>query len=65
MGWLFSILNSQLPSLKPGVLSPTDAFPGKQLDEATARRLDFFYAKDYEIGRDLEVVRKGWRALGG
>ncbi len=55
---------SQFPKIKSGILSPTDAFPGKQIDEATARRLDFFYAKDYEIGRDLEVVRKGWRELG-
>jgi GT2 family glycosyltransferase len=56
--------NLTLPKMKPSVLSPSDAFPGKQIDEATARRLDFFYAKDYEIGRDLEVVIKGWRALG-
>jgi GT2 family glycosyltransferase len=55
---------SQFPKIKPGVLSPTDAFPGKQLDEATAQRLDFFYAKDYEPWRDLEVVRRGWRDLG-
>lgn len=56
--------NSTLPKIKPSVLSPADAFTERQLDEATARRLDFFYAKDYEIGRDLAVVRKGWRELG-
>ncbi|MBK9014580.1 MAG: glycosyltransferase [Saprospiraceae bacterium] len=56
--------NSALPKVKPSVLSPYHAFPGSQIDEATSRRLDFFYAKDYEIGRDLEVVRKGWRELG-
>ncbi len=55
---------SQLPKIKSGVLYPTDAFPSKQLDEATAQRLDFFYAKDYEPWRDLEVVRRGWRNLG-
>ncbi len=54
----------QLPKVKPSVLTPRHAFPEKQFDEATARRLDFFYAKDYEIGRDLAVVRKGWRELG-
>ncbi|MBI5914939.1 MAG: glycosyltransferase [Bacteroidetes bacterium] len=55
---------SEIPPVRPGILSPADAFPGRQLDEATARRLDFFYAKDYEPGRDLEVVWKGWRELG-
>ncbi len=55
---------AQLPRLKPGILSPCNAFREKQLDEATARRLDFFYAKDYEIWRDLAVVRKRWRELG-
>jgi hypothetical protein len=56
--------NLKLPKLKPGVLGPGDAFPGKQLDDNTTRRLDFFYAKDYGIGRDLAVVWKGWRDLG-
>jgi hypothetical protein len=56
--------NSTLPKIKPGVLSAADAFTGRQLDEATAQRLDFFYAKDYEVWRDLVVVRKGWRELG-
>ncbi len=59
-----SMPNAQLPTIRPGILSPTDAFPGKQLDEATTQRLDFFYAKDYEIGQDVEIVRKGWRELG-
>ena len=56
--------NSTLPKIKPGVLSPADAFTGRQLDEATAQRLDFFYAKDYEVWRDLAVVRKGRQELG-
>ena len=56
--------HASLPRLKQGVLTPGHAFPDKQIDVATAQRLNFFYAKDYEIGRDLEVVRKGWRQLG-
>ncbi len=55
---------SAIPKLKPGILSPTNAFPGKQFDDATAQRLDFFYAKDYEMRKDFEIVRKGWRELG-
>ncbi|MBI1227829.1 MAG: glycosyltransferase [Bacteroidetes bacterium] len=56
--------NLKLPKLKSGILGPADAFPDKQLDEATIRRLDFFYVKDYGIGRDLAVVMKGWQELG-
>ncbi|MCC6723825.1 MAG: glycosyltransferase, partial [Saprospiraceae bacterium] len=56
--------SSALPKIKIGVLSPCHAFPSKQLDEATAQRLDFFYAKDYTLARDLEVLRKGWRSIG-
>ncbi len=56
--------SATLPRVKPGVLNPSHAFPSKQLDEATTQRLDFFYAKDYELRRDLEVVWKGWRELG-
>jgi hypothetical protein len=57
-------VNPTLPRLKMSVLNPGHAFPKKQLDEATAQRLDFFYAKDYEPWRDIEVVRRGWRELG-
>jgi GT2 family glycosyltransferase len=55
---------SAIPSVKPSILNPSHAFPSKQLDEATTQRLDFFYAKDYELRRDLEVVWKAWRELG-
>ncbi|MBK8566922.1 MAG: glycosyltransferase [Saprospiraceae bacterium] len=55
---------SAIPRIKPGILNSTHTFPNKQLDDATAHRLDFFYAKDYEMRRDLEAVRKGWRELG-
>jgi hypothetical protein len=57
-------IHPQYPKLKPGVLTPADTFPGKQFDEATTNRLDYFYAKDYELRRDLEVIRHAWRELG-
>ena len=53
-----------LPSLKPGVLTPLDALGGRQPDRTTIQRLDFLYAKDYDIWRDVEVVWKGSRYLG-
>ncbi len=54
----------QLPNIRPGVLTPLDALPGRQLDEPTTQRLNFLYAKDYDVWRDLEIVWKGFRELG-
>ena len=53
-----------LPKIKPGILSPLDALGNRQLDPATVQRLNFLYAKDYDVWRDLEVVWKGVRDLG-
>lgn len=53
-----------LPKIRVGVLSPLDAVGKRNLDEATVQRLNFLYAKDYEVGRDVEIVWKGLRELG-
>ena len=53
-----------LPELKPGVLSPIDALGNRNLDGATVQRLNFLYAKDYDVWRDMEVIWKGFRNLG-
>ncbi len=53
-----------LPKLKPGVLTPADAISIEKLDEATQQRLNFFYAKDYKISRDITIVYEAYRALG-
>ena len=53
-----------LPKIKPGVLCPPDAIGLRQLDSMTVRRLNFLYAKDYEIWRDVEIIWKGLRKLG-
>lgn len=55
---------TKLPAIKPGVLCTADAFPTYQLDAETAQRLDYFYAKDYESGRDWGVLWNGWRKMG-
>jgi len=47
------------------VLSPADAVPGgPPPDVATRRRLEFLYAKDYELAMDLRTLWRGWRQLG-
>ncbi|MGB3617799.1 MAG: glycosyltransferase [Catalinimonas sp.] len=53
-----------LPHVRPGVLSTAEAM-GVQHDEATLRRLDYLYAKDYHPGLDLEIMLKSFRQLGG
>lgn len=55
---------SVLPKIKPGVLSPLDALAVKNLNEPTIQRLNFLYAKDYEVSKDIEVIWKGYKNLG-
>jgi hypothetical protein len=53
-----------LPKIKTGVLSPKDGVGEPKIDIETARRLDFFYAKDYAVKDDVEILFKAFRALG-
>lgn len=47
------------------VLSPTDRLPAAApLDDATRRRLEVLYAKDYSPAVDLEILLRGFRNLG-
>ncbi len=50
--------NDTLPPLKPGVFSPVDALKDLKVNEETAARLNFFFAKDWEMERDLTVFVK-------
>lgn len=61
----YAMLENQsvLPKIKPGVLSSLDALTVKNLNEPTIHRLDFLYAKDYEVSKDLEIIWKGYKNL--
>jgi GT2 family glycosyltransferase len=48
--------NGALPNLKPGVFTPLDAFGDLKTSAGTIARLNFLYAKDWNSGRDLEVL---------
>ncbi len=50
--------NATLPALKPGVFSPLEQIHGLQATLPTVARLNFLYAKDWNVWRDLEVL---WR----
>lgn len=56
--------NIHLPKIRPGVLNPSDALPEEQRTPVICSRLNLLYAKDYQVGNDLNVVRKGFRDLG-
>ncbi len=48
--------NDALPPLKPGVFSPVDALQGLPATPHTVERLNFLYAKDWRMERDLELL---------
>lgn len=53
-----------LPPLRPGVLSPLDGLRVEKVNQPTRRRLNFLYAKDYHVSKDLEVLWRGYRGMG-
>ena len=53
-----------LPSLKPGILSPADAFPDLQLETETLRNLNLLYAKNYELTEDIKILFRGLKRVG-
>lgn len=54
----------RLPPIKEGVLSPPDGLGDKQLSPQTVSRLNLIYAKDYNIPRDWNIIRKGFVNIG-
>ncbi len=59
-----TLTNENLPQIKASALSPLDALNVNQFNIPTIERLNFLYAKDYEVIKDLEIVWKGIRGLG-
>jgi GT2 family glycosyltransferase len=53
-----------LPHIRNGVVSPLDAQGGKHLNPVTIQKLNFLYAKDYSIEKDLLIVMKSIRSMG-
>jgi GT2 family glycosyltransferase len=54
-----------LTQIKKGIISPVTLFADKNLDQATIRRLNLLYAKDYSTYTDLELILKNWQKIGG
>jgi GT2 family glycosyltransferase len=52
-----------LPALRKGVLSPLSGLRYPIADEPTIQRLNFFYAKDYRLSEDIDIIWRGFRFL--
>ncbi|MBC8048459.1 MAG: glycosyltransferase [Fimbriimonadaceae bacterium] len=56
--------NGDLPEIKPGVLSPLDNFPKKDIDIHTIDKLNILYAKNYSVNNDLEIILRSYSKIG-
>jgi GT2 family glycosyltransferase len=56
VGYAPSPQNASLPQLRPGLFSPLDTARVQQPTEQTVARLNFLYAKDWGVWRDVEAV---------
>lgn len=54
----------ELPALSTGILSPKDALQIHNLNNPTIQRLNFLYAKDYQVSKDLEIIWNAYRMQG-
>jgi len=54
---------SNLPSIKKGILSPASLFP-ETIPQKKKDELNIVYAKDYRLMNDLEIVLKAWKNIG-
>lgn len=51
----------RLPSMKQGVLSPSDGIPFST--EEINEKLNLLYARDYSLRKDFSILLKGWSKL--
>jgi hypothetical protein len=50
--------NRHLPPLKPGVFTPSDSLSARVATPATVARLNFLYAKNWNVWTDVEILWK-------
>ncbi|MEI6507177.1 MAG: glycosyltransferase family 2 protein [Bacteroidota bacterium] len=64
VGYAITDNYKMLPKIKTGVLSPVDSFGKKNINNVTAEKLNFLYAKDYSMEKDLLILLGGLSRLG-
>jgi GT2 family glycosyltransferase len=52
-----------LPKIKNGILHPAMRLSPEMNNDATHQRLDFFYAKDYTVQKDIAIFWEQWRNI--
>ena len=60
----YSDSQENLPVIRKGILCSGDELKTDDLDIKTLRRLDYLYAKDYSIYKDLSIIISGFAKLG-
>ncbi len=53
--------NASLPKLKPSVFSPLDQWKDLKINDNAVARLNFLFAKDWNVWQDLEVISGSWQ----
>ncbi|MDF1866356.1 MAG: glycosyltransferase [Saprospiraceae bacterium] len=56
--------SEKLPKTRKGVLSSIDVLDIQDPPKETIRRINFWYAKDYALGKDLNIIWKGFFWIG-
>ena len=56
--------NAEVAGLKPGVLSPVDAFPNNTFSSEMIATADQLYTQDYSVRQDVRTVARGFGRLG-
>ncbi len=54
----------QLPTIRPGIITPLDEFQMQNLDDAAISRINLLYAKDYTASTDAELFFHCYKMLG-
>jgi GT2 family glycosyltransferase len=53
-----------LPKIRPSVVTTVDPAAGNALNEVTVQKLNFLYAKEYSIEKDLSILLRSLSRLG-
>lgn len=60
----FEHRTTNLPSVRKGILNPTDMLRIRNLDQETILRLNMLYARDYRLTNDINIFLRSFLHLG-
>jgi GT2 family glycosyltransferase len=64
VGYAHAANTANLPPLKKGILSPADIYEPQKTTAINLQKLNFLYAKDYTIDKDVQIVLYSLSKLG-